>query len=259
MSLNILREITQRFSAEDAIRYFINAFPKESLETLLLWSKDSHYHVRRLCSEGTRSKLPWSPNIHIQITAPLPILDNLDSDPTRYVTRSVANHINDISKFKPDLAIDTLIKWKRTGKQEEKEMNFIIRHALRTLIKQGNSRAMRLLGLNSDHSVTVSNFLVSKKVKMNTALQFSFTVQANEETKIIIDYILHFQNKSGKLAGKKVFKLTSLTLKKNNPVQISKRHMLREHLTTRTLYPGVHEIEVQINGKRMVRGEFLVG
>ena len=58
-SLNALYKLTQRFSVEDAIRYFINAFPKETLKELLSWTKDSHYHVRRLCSEGTRPKLPW--------------------------------------------------------------------------------------------------------------------------------------------------------------------------------------------------------
>ncbi len=258
LSLDTLREITQRFSAEDAIRYFINRFPRETLQTLLQWTNDPHYHVRRLCTEGTRPKLPWSQKLNIPVHAPLPILDKLFSDNTRYVTRSVANHVNDISKTDPELVIQTLEKWQHSGKQKPKEMEYIVRHALRTLIKQGNSKAMELLGLSPDHEVSISKLVVPKKVKMNTALEFSFSVQAEKDTRMIIDYILHFQNKLGKLAGKKIFKLTNLTFTDNKPVTISKRHMLREHMTTRTLYPGVHEVEIQINGKRMARKAFLL-
>ena len=258
-SLNTLYEITQRFSAEDAIRYFINAFPLETLKVLLVWTKDSHYHVRRLCSEGTRPKLPWSQKINITITAPLPILDNLFSDKTRFVTRSVANHINDISKIDAALALETIATWQKSGKQKPQEMDYIIRHSLRTLIKQGNPTAMKLLGFRHDPRVSLSKFRVPKQVKMNTALEFSFTIKAHEDTDVIIDYILYFQNKSGKLNSKKVFKLTRLALKGNKSVIVSKRHMLRERMTTRTLYPGKHEIEIQINGSRLTKEYFLLG
>ena len=259
LSLDTLYEMTQRFSAEDAIRYFINAFPSESLKVLLLWTRDSHYHVRRLCSEGTRPKLPWAQKINIAITAPLPILDNLFSDKTRFVTRSVANHINDISKIDPDLALETIGKWKRSGKQTPEEMDYMIRHSLRTLVKQGNPKAMMFLGFRHDPQVSVSKFLVSKQVKMNKALEFSFSIQAHEDMKVIIDYILYFQNKTGKLNSKKVFKLTKLALTGNKSVMVSKRHMLRERMTTRTLYPGKHEIEIQINGTRLAKKSFLLG
>lgn len=257
-SLNTLYEITQRFSAEDAIRYFINAFPGETLKVLLSWTKDSHYHVRRLCSEGTRPKLPWSQKINIAITAPLPILDNLSSDNTRFVTRSVANHINDISKIDPDLALETIGRWQKSGRQKPGEMDYITRHALRTLVRQGNPKAMEFLGFSHDPRVSVLKFLVSKQVKMNTALEFSFAIRAPEDTNVIIDYILYFQNKSGKLNSKKIFKLTKLALTRNKSVMVSKRHMLRERMTTRTLYPGKHEIEIQINGRRLAKQSFLL-
>lgn len=257
-SFKALYELTQRFSVEDAIRYFINAFPKETLKELLLWSKDSHYHVRRLASEGTRPKLPWSQKINISITAPLPILNNLFYDKTRFATRSVANHMNDISKINPDLAMDTLAKWKKSGKQKPGEMEYIIRHALRTLIKQGSPRAMQMLGFNHAPQVSVSNFYIPKQVKMNTALEFSFSIKSQEDTNVIIDYTIYFQNKTGKLNNKKVFKLSKFELLKNKSLVVSKRHMLREHMTTRTLYRGKHEIEIQVNGKRFARESFLL-
>lgn len=248
-SLKALREMTVRFSAEDAIRYFINAFPKETLNELLKWTTDSHYHVRRLCSEGTRPKLPWSQKINISVSLPLSILDKLFSDTTRFVTRSVANHLNDISKIDRELVIDTLTKWRKSGKQKPEEMEYIVRHSLRTLVKLGDPKAMQLLGFSHAPRVSVSRFVVSKKVKMNTALEFSFAIEAQEDTDIIADYIIYFQNKLGKLNSKKVFKLKKISLKKNQPITISKRHPFRQFMTTRTLYAGRHEIELQINGK----------
>jgi 3-methyladenine DNA glycosylase AlkC len=154
-SLAALKEITMRFSVEDAIRRFINAFPKETMQELQKWSNDSHYHVRRLTSEGTRPKLPWSQKIIIAPEQAIPILDNLFSDKTRYVTRSVANHINDISKSDPKLAITTLQRWQKSGKQNPKEMNYVINHALRTLIKQGNKDAMKFLHFSTSPEVEI--------------------------------------------------------------------------------------------------------
>jgi 3-methyladenine DNA glycosylase AlkC len=257
-SLKALYELTMRFSSEDAIRYFINAFPEETLKKLLQWSKDTHYHVRRLCSEGTRPKLPWSQKVNIPVSAPIPILDNLFSDSTRFVVRSVANHINDISKIDPALAIDTLTRWKRSGKQTPKEMDYIIRHALRTLIKTGNPGAMKLLGVSHKADVRVLHLKIPAKVKMNSVLEFSFTIQAQESAHIIADYILYFQNKSGKLNSRKVFKLKKLSLTKGESIVLTKRHALRENMTTRKLFRGQHELEIQINGKSFGKKPFLI-
>jgi 3-methyladenine DNA glycosylase AlkC len=258
ISLRALREITQRFSAEYAIRNFINAFPDETMKELLAWTGDPNYHVRRLCSEGSRPKLPWAQKINTPIAAPITILDRLFEDKTRYVTRSVANHINDLSKADPELAIRTLIRWQKSGRQHPDEMNYIIKHALRTLVKQGHEQALQLLGFSPSLEVSVSKFSVPSKVKMNTALEFSFTVTCPAHAEIVIDYTLFFQNKAGKLNSKKVFKLTKYTAAAGKAVVVSKRHMLRERMTTRTLYPGKHEIEIQVNGKAQAKRSFLL-
>jgi 3-methyladenine DNA glycosylase AlkC len=257
-SLAALHKITQCFSVEDAIRYFINAFPNETLSELDKWTADPHYHVRRLCSEGTRPKLPWAQKIDIPVTAPLTLLNKLYYDKTRFVTRSVANHLNDISKTNPDLVIETLVKWSASGKQKPTEMAYIINHGLRTLIKQGNQKALHLLGFSSVQDLSVIDFTVPKHVKMNESLEFSCTLQVQEDTEIIVDYILYFQNKSGKLNSKKVFKLKKVSLIKNQSFTISKRHPFRQFMTTRTLYTGVHEIELQINGKSFAKTSFNV-
>jgi hypothetical protein len=137
-------------------------------------------------------------------------------------------------------------------------MEYITRHALRTLVKQGHPQALALLGFSAADQVSLTNFSVPPQVKMDSELTFSFTVEAEAETDVIIDYILYFQSKLGKLSSKKVFKLTRLTLVKAKPVVITKRHLLRQQMTTRTLYTGEHAIEIQINGKVCAKATFLL-
>lgn len=248
-SLAALKEITQRFSAEDAIRYFINAFPDETMAALLQWSTDPHYHVRRLASEGTRPKLPWSQKITIPIEYSLPILNNLFSDTTRYVTRSVANHLNDISKSNPDLVLQTLEVWQSSGKQMQKEMEYIVSHSLRTLIKNGYPPAFTFLNFSNNAAVIFSNLKIEQtQIKMGDSLDFAFSLRAVEDENILIDYVISFQNKRQEMKSKKVFKLKKSTLKKDQTVTLKKTHPLREQMTTRTIYPGEHKLEIQING-----------
>jgi 3-methyladenine DNA glycosylase AlkC len=148
-SLAALREITTRFSAEFAIRPFLDLFPGQVLATLQVWTKDEHYHVRRLCSEGTRPRLPWARRLMLPNDVGIPILDQLFADPTRYVTRSVANHVNDISKKDPHLALHTLQRWRSSGQQQAGEMGYLIRHAARTLVRAGHPRALDLVSSSS--------------------------------------------------------------------------------------------------------------
>lgn len=257
-SLNALEQITKRFSGEDAIRYFINAFPDQTFEQLIDWSLDTNYHVRRLSSEGSRAKLPWSQKLVTDIERPLPILDNLFFDKTRYVTRSVANHMNDISKIDENLAMDTLEVWKKSGKQNQKEMSFIISHALRTLIKQGNARALSLLGYNKDAKVKVSNFIASDEVKLDNNLQFTFDIQADSDEQLISHFIIHFQNKSGEMKSKKVFTHKKFNMKKGETMSMLKYHPFKSNMSTRKLYTGLHKIELQINGKIVASKEFFL-
>jgi 3-methyladenine DNA glycosylase AlkC len=257
-SLAALRELTMRFSAEDAIRTFVNAFPDETLSTLLGWAGDEHYHVRRLCSEGTRPRLPWSRKLVVPAATAIPILDKLFCDPTRFVTRSVANHINDISKTDPDLAINTLARWRQSGRQNPSEMAFIVRHATRHLVKGGHPRAMELLGVTSQPRLDVFNIKMPDQVTVDTALEFSFDIRAHDHIDVIVDYAIRFQGKAGKLTGRKVFKLKRMSLSKGEQVMLTKRHLLRSGMTTRHIYPGRHELEIQINGNSYAKRPFWI-
>ncbi len=158
LSLRTLKELTMRFSMEDSIRAFLNSFPKETMAELIKWSRDKNYHVRRLASEGTRPLLPWSKRLNVDIETPMPILDELFADPTRYVTRSVANHLNDIAKTRPALVVESLKKWKESGRQEPTEMRWMSKHALRTLVKQGHKQTLKFLGFRPNPKIEVIGF-----------------------------------------------------------------------------------------------------
>lgn len=249
LSLETLKALTQRFSMEDAIRAFINTHTDETLREMENWSIDSSYHVRRLVSEGTRARLPWSRRLSIDIKKPLPLLDALHADRTRYVTRSVSNHLNDIAKTHPMLVLETLERWRQGGKQNPSELQWMSRHALRTLVKQGHREALLFLGFEPNPGIAVSGFVIqSASVKPGDALVFLFTVKALRDATLVVDYVIDFVKANGTLAPK-VHKLKQLSLKKGESVTLKKRHVLRANATTYTLYPGTHHVTLQINGK----------
>ncbi len=137
-------------------------------------------------------------------------------------------------------------------------MDYIVRHATRSLIKQGNPRAMELLGIPARPAVTFSMLQVPEQVQLGTALEFSFTIGAQEDTEVIADYILRYQGKGGRLTGGKVYKLKRLALTKGEQATLTKRHLLRADMTTRQIRPGRHELEIQLNGLSQGRYSFWV-
>lgn len=137
-------ELTRRFSAEFSIRPFLIRWPERTLAQLIEWTKDRDPHVRRLCSEGTRPRLPWAMRIPAFIKDPrpvLPILEALKDDPDLYVRRSVANHLGDIAKDHPRLAFELCERWLEDASKERK---WLLRHAVRHPAKKGVKAALRI-------------------------------------------------------------------------------------------------------------------
>ncbi|OYP37487.1 hypothetical protein [Rhodopirellula sp. MGV] len=256
VSLRTLKEITQRFSMEDAIRAFIRAYPEETLTELEKWSTDRNYHVRRLVSEGTRPSLPWSGKVPLEISTAVPLLDTLHADATRYVTRSVANHMNDISKKDPELVLETLGRWKDQQRQTAKELTWMAKHSLRTLVKQGHSPTLRFLGYRPSPQIEVHPIELSRpQWRPGETMEFSFTIEASRKEPLIVDYVIDFVKSHGGTAGK-VFKIGVTTLDRGKSKTFAKRHKLHANATTFTLYPGTHRISVQVNGKVYQTVEF---
>ena len=257
-SLKTLKEITQRFSMEDSIRHFIDHHQELTMKELAKWSTDKNYHVRRLVSEGTRPLLPWSGRLSIDILQPLTFLDQLHSDSTRYVTRSVANHLNDIAKTNPKIVLDRLKAWKKLKLQDPEEFAWISRHALRTLVKQGDKAALRFLGFRAKPNIKVHRFQIeTPKVKGGQTLNFSFTIQAERKESLMVDYVIEFVKADGSRSPK-VFKLKQLELGKGESQGLKKRHRLKSDATTYRLYPGEHRLRLQINGSQMDGADFEV-
>lgn len=257
-SLEALREITKRFSVEYAIRDFINNYPKETFEMLRLCAMSENYHERRLASEGTRPKLPWAKKLTRDYHEALILLDLLFADKTRYVTRSVANHLNDISKIDAPLVVETLQRWQKSKKQNAQEMAFITKHALRTLVKVGDEDALAMLGFKDDVAVDVKTFaLDTQSVCIGEALSFEVHLHAHEDAKVLLDYIIHFRTKQGKHSPK-VHKFKQISLKKGESLTLSKKHLFKANMSTRRLYEGEHSIGLQLNGKSIVTRHFML-
>jgi 3-methyladenine DNA glycosylase AlkC len=144
ISMTAQYEITRRFSAEFSMRPFLIRWPERTLARLLKWTRDPDPHVRRLCSEGSRPRLPWAMRIPAFIEDPKPvspILEALKDDTDLYVRRSVANHIGDIAKDHPAMAFDLCERWLVGASPERK---WLIRHALRHPAKKHVKRALQL-------------------------------------------------------------------------------------------------------------------
>src|SRR5947207_12837379 len=182
-SLEALRRFTSYFSAEDAMRYFLNDFPDQTMKAVHAWARDSDYRVRRLASESTRPTLPWSPRISVPVDAGLPVLDQLYRDSSRYVTQSVANHLRDIAATDPDLVLATLTRWKADGRVSDKEFDFIARQALKTKLKQGWPPAYEFLGYASDAPIEVSAVHLERtQLRPGETLVFSADLSADRKS-----------------------------------------------------------------------------
>ena len=208
-SIKAIERITQFTSCEFVTHLFIVKYPDEMMAQMLVWSKYKHWGVRRLASEGCRPRLPWAmalPSLKKDPTPIIPILENLKNDPARFVRLSVANNLNDIAKDNPEVVIDLAKIWQG----ESEEVDWIIKHGCRTLLKQGNSDAMKLFGLASAKYINIENFQIStSKVKVGNSLEFSFSLlnDSNKEIKIRLEYGLYYQKANGTLS-KKVCKIS---------------------------------------------------
>lgn len=246
-AMHLLYAATQRFSMEFYIRPFLNRWPDETLADLHDWAEDENYHVRRLVSEGTRPKLPWARAVRLTPDQTLPLLDRLHADPTRYVTRSVANHLNDLSKTVPDAVLERLGHWKTSDRQKEKELAWMTRHALRTLVKAGDADALAALGYRADITVAAKLSLTEPQPTIGDALRFDVALTSAEALPVLVDYRIVFARPDGRHA-EKVFKLKQARVRPDQPLQLSKTHPIKADATTFTWHPGAHRLILQVNG-----------
>jgi 3-methyladenine DNA glycosylase AlkC len=262
LAFETMQSWTQLFTAEFAVRPFIQKYPERSFVFLQKASKSPNVHIRRWASEGTRPRLPWGQKLNSLITDPrptFPILEQLKFDPELYVRKSVANHLNDIAKDHPELVVRTLKRWKKEVLPSfQKEFLFTLRQSLRTLIKKGHPQALELMGVQVGKSpLRLSPLrLQSKTVPKHGTLHFEFELKnpSNQAHKFILDYVIEHQRANGQLSAK-VFKLKTGEIKPNSRLTFSKKHSFKP-ITTRKYYPGLHQVGLQLNGRPTKRVAF---
>lgn len=256
LSMKTLEKVTVFTSAEFGIRFFYLKDFDSTLKQMLVWSKHNHPLVRRLASEGSRPSLPWGigiPKIKKNPEIHLPILENLWKDPNEIVRRSVANHLNDISKINPDLTWNFC----KTKLGFSKETDKSLKHALRTLLKKGDKKVLSKYSYDTKWKPTkVTLDLSESSISVGETLEFKISISHKEfkPKKLRLEYKIIFRLASGK-SGSKIFQLGEKILEPNKKLELSKKHSFKP-ITTRTYYSGIHELVFVINGNEVMSKSF---
>ncbi|MEV0241709.1 DNA alkylation repair protein [Streptomyces sp. NPDC050674] len=255
-AMTLLADLTGRLTSEFAIRTLLRHDLDRALGIISGWTGSADADVRRLASEGTRPYLPWAvrvPDLLDRPGATVPLLDALYRDESDDVRRSVANHLNDLSRDHPDLVVTTARRWLNDpGTATER----LVRHALRTLVKRGHPAALELLGFAPAALHVDGPHLDRDSVPFGGSVRFTASIHntGDAPARLSIDYIVHHRKANGGQTGK-TFKLTTRTLAPGEQTQVTREHSFRP-ITTRRYYPGRHAISLQINGVETARADF---
>ncbi|WP_214803406.1 DNA alkylation repair protein [Exiguobacterium sp. ERU656] len=248
-SLLALERLTPYSTAEFAVRRFLLSDQDRYLQQALLWSTSDDEHVRRLASEGARPRLPWGQAIPALIADPrpvLPLLDRLLTDDSLYVRKSVANHLNDITKTHPELVIERL---DQLG--TDPRVDWVLRHASRTLLKQGHPDVLKAFGLVTRGTVTVDDLTMTPSLPIGGELSFTFSLTTTEPQVLRIEYAIDYVKQRG--MSQKVFRISERQVAGRET--FTKRQSFR-NLTTRVHYPGTHRVTILINGQAYAMATF---
>lgn len=244
-SLPAMAHFTSYSSSEFAVRPFIKQDSKRMMAQMEKWSTHRNHHVRRLASEGCRPRLPWAMSLPAFKKNPqpiLPILETLKQDPSLYVRKSVANNLNDIGKDHPELLLQIAQEW--LG--QHPDTDWIVKHACRSLLKSGNTQALRLFGYGDPDLFRVSDLsIMPQSVQIGAAATFNCHIHGPVDTPLRLEYAIDFVKKRGDLS-RKVFKISESALSSKEK-SVVRKHSFQQR-TTRTHYAGEHHLHVIING-----------
>lgn len=255
-ALQCLHALTQRSSAEWAIRPFIERHPKLVFATLRRWTRDPSAHVRRLVSEGSRPRLPWGMRLKSLIADPsptLPLLAALHDDASDDVRRSVANHLNDIAKDHPDVVVAWLRQYLPGAPPPR---TALLRHASRSLLKQGHPDVLALWGIGQPLRGRVQLHVAPAAIRLSESITIVATIAstARRAQSLQVDYALHHVKANGRLTPK-VFKGWRIELGAGESRTLAKRHALRP-VTVRRYHAGRHVVDLVVNGQVLASAAF---
>ncbi|MDQ6989409.1 MAG: hypothetical protein Q9M19_05955 [Mariprofundaceae bacterium] len=255
VSMDALEHFTQYSSAEFAIRPFILRYPKASMAQLQAWAIHPHEHVRRLASEGCRPRLPWAMQLPLFVQDPEPvitILEMLKGDASLYVRRSVANNLNDISKDHEVRVFELAKQWSGVSK----DTDWLVKHACRTLLKQGHVETLALFGFEQVNHVQTHDFQVSHGVEWGGEVHFSCQLLSKQMLgKLRLEFAIHFQKANGTMRSK-VFKIAESDYQEKSKT-IQKKFSFKA-ISTRKYYAGEHRLSLLINGQTQLSKPFVL-
>ena len=258
-SMRALHLLTQRFTAEFSIRPFLERHERATLSLLRDWAADPDAHVRRLVSEGTRPRLPWAARLRRFQADPAPVvalLELLKDDPEPFVRRSVANNLNDIGRDHPAVLIEVARRWLSDAGDERRAL---VRHALRSLVKQGHPAALALLGFGAQAAVIVEDVRIAPPRPTKgerVTIEFNVRGTGPSSQQVLVDLRVHFMKGNG-ATSPKVFKVKAVELAPGDTARCRKTVSLAD-LTTRRHHAGAHRVEALLNGRVEPLGTFLL-
>lgn len=255
-SLDALPALTRRFSAEFTIRPFLRRHPELTWGRIHDWVDHLDVHVRRLCSEGTRPRLPWGGVLRDAVADPsrgLAVLERLVDDPERYVQTSVANHLNDVSKDHPERAVQVAEGW-LSEPTEARE--WVVRRGLRTLVKKGHPDALALLGFGPPRASLEALVVQPDPLAIGSVGKIRASLRAEVDQRWLVDWVVRAPRADGSLS-ERVVKGTQRQVRAGEIVEVTGRLSLKP-VTTRVTRPGRWRAAVQVNGEILGEVDFEV-
>jgi 3-methyladenine DNA glycosylase AlkC len=255
VSVDALEHVTQFISCEFAVRPFLIRYGERMISQMHLWSQHENHKVRRLASEGSRSRLPWAMAVPLLKKDPalvLPILEQLKNDPSEWVRRSVANSLNDIAKDHPQVVLNLASTWSGISK----ETDAIIKHGCRTLLKQGHPEILAHYKLDSKMLQVKNLEIVQPSVQIGESLEFNFLLSNtdNQAQKVRLEYAIFYRMQNGQ-PSKKVFKISEKIYPGNIEILVNRKQKFIP-ITTRKFYLGEHGLSIIVNGEEKAKAVF---
>ncbi|WP_146178270.1 DNA alkylation repair protein [Nonomuraea fuscirosea] len=241
-AMDTLAVLTPHATGEFAVRPYLERYRDDALKIMYGWAESPDEHLRRLASEGSRPRLPWAGRVGWLMTPgpTLPLLDRLRDDPSEYVRRSVANHVNDLAKDHPEAAIRLLARWRSDGGSHVEK---VLRHAVRGLLRSGHPEALTLVGATPGSGAVEGLVLEADTVPVGGKLGFTVTVTAGAAGPVLLKYAVR------RTGSRRVFHLGQREAAgPGDTFTVRKSHSFRP-VTTRDEPPGARELDVIVNGR----------
>lgn len=254
--LDALEVLTQRFTGEFAIRPLLLHDPDAVFARLTQWTKHPNEHVRRLVSEGTRTRLPWGiqvPSLIEDPTPQWPLLESLLDDSSTYVRRSVSNALNDLSRDHPDAVLSRCERWLKDASTERYRT---LRHALRSRIKSGCPRALAMLALGT-MDVEIRDFRLSASTCVigdTLVWEADLVATGSDAGTAVVDVVVTYARPSGRTSTR-VFKGAELSLQSGEHRTLRRKLSMRD-VSVRKHHPGEHTLTLQVNGEPAAERSF---